>query len=63
MQIIDVDVDANSVSIVFDCILEDGFEKCIIHKGLTITVLVYCLHMTLIQEFGDSQYAVGVISK
>ena len=53
MYIIDVEVDANSISIVFGCILEGGFEVLVIPGGLNITLLVCFVHRTLIQEFGD----------
>ena len=54
MQIIDVEVDANSTYILFDCILEYVFEIVIITESLTITFFVYCVNKTLIQEVGDS---------
>ena len=50
----DVEVDVNYIYIVFDCILEDGFEIFIITEGLNINFLVYCVNRTLIQEVGDS---------
>ena len=59
MQIIDVELDANSISIVFDRSLEYGFEIFIIPEGLTITFLACCLHRALIQEVDYSLYAVG----
>ena len=49
----------NFISIVFDCILDDGFENFIITEGLTITFLVCCVCMAPIQEVGDSYYVVG----
>ena len=63
MYIIDVEVYANYISIVFDCILKDGFEIFIIPEGLTITFLFCCVHMTLIQEVGDPKYVMGVSCK
>ena len=54
MYIIDVEVNSNSTSIVFDCILEYEFGFFIIPEGLNIIVLVYCLHSKILQEVGDS---------
>ena len=49
-----VEVDANSISIIFYCILEDGFEIFITPEVLVITFLVCCVHSTLIQDVVDS---------
>ena len=53
MWIINVEVDVNYISIVFDCIFQGGFEFFIIPESLTITFLVCCVHRILIQEVGD----------
>ena len=53
MYIIDVEVYANYIYIVFYHILEDGVEILIIPEGPTITFLVCCVHMKLIKEVGD----------
>ena len=63
MRIIDVEVDTNYISIVFDRILDDGFEIDIITEGLTITFIFRCILRELIQEVGDSLYVIGVSCK
>ena len=63
MRIIDVEVDTNYISIVFDRILDDGFEIDIITEGLTITFIFRCILRELIQEIGDSLYVIGVSCK
>ena len=63
MYIIDVEVDVNYISIVFDFIPEYGFEIIIIPECITITFLVCCVHRILIQYVGDSYYVVGVSFK
>ena len=49
VQMIDVEVDANYISIVFDCIIKYGFENFIITEGLTANFLLCCINSTLIQ--------------
>ena len=39
----------NSLSIFFDCKYEDGFEMFIIPEGMATTLLICCVHRTLIQ--------------
>ena len=52
MHIIDVEVDPNYISIIFDCILTNIFEIAIIPEGMNITFLVCFLHWRLIKEVG-----------
>ena len=54
MNMVNVELDGNYISIVFECILEDGFKIFIIPEGLNIILLVCCVDQTLIQEVGDS---------
>ena len=44
----------NYISIIFHCIIDNIFEFFIITKGLNITFLVCSVHMTIIQDVGDS---------
>ena len=52
VNIIDVEIDVNYIFIVFDHIFEDRFEILITPEGLTITLPVCYVHITLIQEVG-----------
>ena len=63
MQIIDVEVDASSVSIIFDRSVEDEFEIIIITVNLTITFLVRFVHRSTNQEVDVSLYAYFVSFK
>ena len=63
VQIIDVEVNENSISIVFDRSLGGGFGNYFISEGLTITFLVHFVHRALSQEVDYFLYVVGFSCK